>query len=116
MTLTDAIIDIRHERIDVAIRSGVLSDPSLVAHELSSNERLVCASPTYLEAHGVPAEPCELADHPCLKLNFESRFNDWAFRAPNSRAIPIEGSFTCNSLDAIRTPHDSLLECKPLNR
>ena len=30
LTLTDAILDIRHERIDVAIRSGVLSDPSLV--------------------------------------------------------------------------------------
>ncbi|VVO28135.1 LysR family transcriptional regulator [Pseudomonas fluorescens] len=103
LTLTDAIVDIRHERIDVAIRSGALSDPSLVAHKLSSNERLVCASPAYLDAHGVPGEPCELADHPCLKLNFESRFNDWEFRAPNSRAIPIEGGFTCNSLDAIRT-------------
>jgi DNA-binding transcriptional LysR family regulator len=103
LTLTDAIVDIRHERIDVAIRSGVLSDPSLVAHELSANERLVCASPAYLEAHGVPAEPDELAGHPCLKLNFESRFNDWEFRTSTSRTIPIEGGFTCNSLDAIRT-------------
>ena len=103
LTLTDAIVDIRHERIDVAIRSGALSDPSLVAHKLSANERLVCASPAYLEAHGVPAEPGELADHPCLKLNFESRFNDWEFRTSTSRTIPIEGGFTCNSLDAIRT-------------
>jgi DNA-binding transcriptional LysR family regulator len=38
-----------------------------------------------------------------LKLNFESRFNDWEFRTSTSRAIPIEGGFTCNSLDAIRT-------------
>ncbi|MDZ5434842.1 LysR family transcriptional regulator [Pseudomonas fluorescens] len=103
LTLTDAIIDIRHAGIDVAIRSGELSDPSLVAHKLSANERLVCASPAYLDAHGVPGEPGELAGHSCLKLNFESRFNDWEFRAPNSRAIPIAGDFTCNSLDAIRT-------------
>lgn len=103
LTLSDAIIDIRHERIDVAIRSGTLADPSLVAHKLSANERLVCASPAYLEAHGVPAEPGELADHSCLKLNFESRFNDWEFRSSTSKAIPIEGAFTCNSLDAIRT-------------
>lgn len=103
LTLTDAIVDIRHERIDVAIRSGKLSDPSLVAHELSANERLVCASPAYLQAHGVPADPGALVDHPCLKLNFESRFNDWEFRTSTSRTIPIEGGFTCNSLDAIRT-------------
>lgn len=81
----------------------MLSDPSLVAHKLSANERLVCASPAYLETHGVPGEPCELADHSCLKLNFESRFNDWELRTSTSRAIPIEGGFTCNSLDAIRT-------------
>lgn len=103
LTLTDAVVDIRLERIDVAIRSGVLSDPGLVAHKLSSNERIVCASPAYLDEHGVPAEPGELAHHLCLKLNFESRFNDWEFRTSTSRAIPIEGSFTCNSLDAIRT-------------
>jgi len=103
LTLTDAILDIRHERIDVAIRSGVLSDPSLVAHKLSAKERVVCASPAYLEAHGVPVEPGELAGHSCLKLNFETRFNDWDFRSSTSKAIPIEGTFTCNSLDAIRT-------------
>jgi len=79
-----------------------LSDPSLVAHKLSANERLVCASPRYLEAHGVPAEPCELAIHSCQKLNFESRFNDWEFRRYTSKAIPIEGAFTSNSLAAIR--------------
>ncbi|MCY1300162.1 HTH-type transcriptional regulator dmlR [compost metagenome] len=103
LTLTDAIIDIRQERIDVAIRSGVLSDPSLVAHKLGSNERLICASPAYLEAHGVPAKPSDLSRHLCLKLNFESRFNDWEFRSSSSREIRMEGGFTCNSLEAIRT-------------
>ena len=62
----------------------------------------MCASPRYLEAQGVPAEPCELANHSCQKLNFESRFNDWEFRRYISKAIPIEGAFTCNSLAAIR--------------
>ena len=103
LTLTDAIVDIRHERIDVAIRSGALSDQSLVAHKLASNERLICASPEYLAAHGVPAKPSDLSGHLCLKLNFESRFNDWEFRSSSSREIRIEGDFTCNSLEAIRT-------------
>ncbi|MNZ47419.1 HTH-type transcriptional regulator DmlR [compost metagenome] len=103
LTLTDAIVDIRHERIDVAIRSGVVADQSLVAHELASNERLVCASPDYLATHGVPAKPSDLSEHLCLKLNFESRFNDWEFRSTSNREIRLDGSFTCNSLEAIRT-------------
>ncbi|AYF86379.1 LysR family transcriptional regulator [Pseudomonas sp. DY-1] len=103
LTLTDAIVDIRHERIDVAIRSGALSDPSLVAQKLGSNERVVCASPTYLELNGMPARPSDLSEHLCLKLNFESRFNDWEFRSASNRAIRLEGSFSCNSVEAIRT-------------
>jgi DNA-binding transcriptional LysR family regulator len=103
LTLTDALADIRHERIDVAIRSGAVTDQSLVAHKLASNERLICASPAYLAAHGTPAKPSDLSDHRCLKLNFESRFNDWEFRSSSSREIRMEGDFTCNSLEGIRT-------------
>ncbi|MDH4567015.1 LysR family transcriptional regulator [Pseudomonas sp. BN414] len=103
LTLTDAIVDLRHERIDVAIRSGAVSDPSLVAQKLASNERIICASPRYLELHGVPARPADLAEHLCLKLNFESRFNDWEFRSASNREIRLEGSFSCNSVEAIRT-------------
>lgn len=103
LTLTDSIVDIRHERIDVAIRSGAVTDQSLIAHKLASNERLICASPAYLAAHGTPAKPSDLSDHPCLKLNFESRFNDWEFRSSSCREIRVEGDFTCNSLEAIRT-------------
>lgn len=103
LTLTDSIIDIRHERIDVAIRSGALSDSSLVARMLGSNERIICASPGYLEAMGRPATPSDLSAHQCLKLNFESRFNDWEFRAPSSREVRLEGNLSCNSVEALRT-------------
>lgn len=103
LTLTDAIVDIRHERIDVAIRSGALTDSTLVAQMLGSNERTICASPAYLESMGVPTKPADLSEHLCLKLNFESRFNDWEFRSTSSREVRIEGSFSCNSVEAIRT-------------
>lgn len=102
LTLTDAIVDIRHERIDVAIRSGALSDSTLAARVLGPNERIICASAAYLESMGIPTRPADLAEHRCLKLNFESRFNDWEFRSASNRDVQINGSFSCNSVEAIR--------------
>lgn len=102
LTLTDAIIDIRYERIDVAIRSAVLKDSSLIARKLASNDRIICAAPAYLGAKGVPTKPADLAAHVCLRLNFQSRFNDWEFRSTSPK-IRIDGGFTCNSVDAMHT-------------
>ena len=101
LTLTDTIIDIRHERVDVAIRSAVLTDSSLIARKLASNDRLICAAPAYLRARGVPKEPIDLTIHDCLTLNFQSRFNEWEFRSASGRKVSIGGGFTCNSVEAL---------------
>ena len=46
--------DIVEDGIDVAIRAGFLEDSSLVARRLGGNDRVVVASPSYLERYGEP--------------------------------------------------------------
>lgn len=63
LLVDDALIDLIDARIDIAIRVGHLADSTAVARRLCDFEWIVCAAPGYLERHGVPATPSELASH-----------------------------------------------------
>lgn len=60
---SDVVVDLVKEGIDVAIRGGPLPDSSLKARRLGSFEPYLLASPAYVAARGLPAEPQELAAH-----------------------------------------------------
>jgi DNA-binding transcriptional LysR family regulator len=66
LVLTDRYVDPVDEGYDAVIRLGPIAETSLVARELISHRQVVCASPAYLAAHGVPETPEDLADHACL--------------------------------------------------
>lgn len=66
LLLDDALIDLIGERVDIALRIGVLADSSLVARKLGSMARQLCASPAYLAEHGWPAQPSDLLQHDWL--------------------------------------------------
>ncbi|SFG95261.1 LysR family transcriptional regulator [Pseudomonas sp. NFACC45] len=55
----------RHDS-DAVIHIGNLSDSQWVARSLSHNARWLCASPAYLERHGTPSSPEQLAEHRCI--------------------------------------------------
>jgi len=65
-SLTDRIVDLFSEGFDVAIRGGQVLDPSLVARKLVPFRGVLAASPAYLERHGTPRSPHDLAHHACL--------------------------------------------------
>ncbi|MGV2291550.1 LysR family transcriptional regulator [Trinickia sp. YCB016] len=79
LRMSDRIVDLVDEGIDVAIRIGALKDSSLVARKLAVNRRVICCAPAYLEAHGVPHHPEELARHECIVLSGQ---RDWSFMTP----------------------------------
>ena len=60
---SDRAIDLVHEGVDCALRVGPLAPSSLVARPLGAFSLINCASPDYLERHGTPASPTELAHH-----------------------------------------------------
>ena len=84
LSLTDSVIDLYQERADVAIRSGKLRDSSLVARKILEIRRVVVASPAYLERHGTPQVPADLAAHNCLRFNFLANRDEWIFRDPET--------------------------------
>ena len=57
LSMSDRLVDLVEEGVDLAIRSGRLGDSSLIARKLVPIRRAVCASPAYLEAHGTPRTP-----------------------------------------------------------
>lgn len=63
---TDAVIDLRAEGFDVGLRIGPVMDELLVAKQVRTLERVLCATPEYLSAHGEPERPQALHQHRML--------------------------------------------------
>jgi DNA-binding transcriptional LysR family regulator len=78
LELTDAVLDLLGGGLDVAIRFGRLADSSMVARPLAPNYRVLCAAPAYLERHGEPRQPADLAGHRCLLIGDQPRA-EWRF-------------------------------------
>jgi LysR family transcriptional regulator for bpeEF and oprC len=58
--------DLVAEGIDCALWAGNVDDSSLVARRVGALYFATCAAPAYLQAHGTPAHPRELAQHRCI--------------------------------------------------
>ncbi len=63
---SDAYVDLVEGGFDAAIRIGHLADSGLVARKLADHQRILAASPAYIERHGVPLTPTDLPTHNCL--------------------------------------------------
>ncbi len=63
LDFNDRQVDLLAEGIDIAVRIARLEDSTLVARRLWSSRLLLCASPDYLQAHGRPQIPTDLASH-----------------------------------------------------
>lgn len=100
---SDQVVDVTERRVDVSIRMGTLPDSDLVATRLAPVRRLLCASPTYVERHGAPAEPAELLKHDCLSAASEPAPPGWwTFAGVNREAaLPVRGRFRSDDTDAL---------------
>ena len=91
LNLSDRVIDLATEGYDCAVRVGDLPDSSLVSVRLADNRRLCVASPRYLQHHGRPQQPQELARFDCLVLSSDaSQTRGWAFQLPARDGRPGE--------------------------
>jgi DNA-binding transcriptional LysR family regulator len=98
LDLSDRLVDIVNEGIDVAIRIGRLDDSSLVGIRLADNRRVVVASPAYLAARGTPLHPDDLQHHDCLTFGSRgSQPRGWLFTI-ESKVVPVRvgGTIDCN--------------------
>ncbi|MDP2257232.1 MAG: LysR family transcriptional regulator [Polaromonas sp.] len=80
LNLSDRVVDLAGEGFDCAVRVGDMPDSSLVSVRMADNRRLCVATPRYLQTHGTPQHPGELAKFDCLTLSSEaSQTRGWAF-------------------------------------
>jgi DNA-binding transcriptional LysR family regulator len=82
LRLTDQIIDIVEQGVDVAVRIGDLADSRLLSRRLGPHRLCAFASPSYLAARGAPTHPDELQGHDTVNLRYQSsgRTFRWPFR------------------------------------
>ena len=79
LSTTDSLVNLVEDSHDVAIHSGQIPNSSMVGKRLREFQRILCASPDYLAAHGEPTKPEELAGHDCLVHSVNEPKN-WFFR------------------------------------
>lgn len=87
LLLSDAVVDLVSERIDVALRLGPAVDSSLVGLRLAPVRPRVVASPAYVKRHGRPRVPQDLAQCDCLRFSLPGYRTQWSFRSPGG---PVE--------------------------
>ncbi len=97
--MTDALVDLLADGLDVSIRIGPLVDSSLKSRILAPCPRYIFAAPKYLARAGTPKTPHDLVHHNCLLLRFPgSRQYRWRFEdATNTYELPITGSMDSNN-------------------
>jgi DNA-binding transcriptional LysR family regulator len=89
-------VNLVEARIDLALRITNQLDPNLIARQLAVCRSVVCATPAYLEKHGTPQRPEDLAQHNCLSYAYFGR-SIWEFiRAGEPHVVAVSGNLSAN--------------------
>lgn len=92
--LSNQQVDLVEGGYDLAIRLGKLNDSSMMAKKLGKRTNYVCASPAYLDKHGIPHSLSELNSHSCLLGTLDY----WHFReSDKEKNIRVTGKLRYNS-------------------
>jgi DNA-binding transcriptional LysR family regulator len=101
LRLTDRMVNLVEDGVDIAVRIGHLPDSSLVARHVGEMRRIVVASKDYLKQRGEPNKPAAIATHDAIQFGATAASPDWRFvedgREVRVACIP---RFVTNSADA----------------
>lgn len=77
--LSDRLVDLANEGVDVALRIATRLDPGVVARRIVALDAVVCAAPSYLSRRGRPRAPAQLAEHDTLSFSYLWAGDEWPF-------------------------------------
>jgi len=104
LSLSDRIVDLVEEGLDLAVRIGHLKDSSLVVRTVGMTRRVLVASPSYLAGRRRLRTPADLAAHALIQVSGLSPVPEWRFvRGRREARVPLRASFVTNSADAAVT-------------
>jgi DNA-binding transcriptional LysR family regulator len=104
LVLADRNLHLIDDHIDIAVRIGALADSALVATQVGAVRSVVCGSPTYFAAHGVPERPEDLAALTSVTFDpLSSSQQAWIFRDSKSKRelrAPVRSRLSVNTAEA----------------
>ncbi len=102
LRLGDRNVNLIEEHVDVALRIGALPDSNLVATQVGTVRRVVCASPAYLERFGTPQSLNDLAEHWCVTFDGLEAAAAWTFvdAEARKRQARVRSRMTVSTADA----------------
>lgn len=104
LILTDGVLDLIEERIDVAIRLGQPAPSDLISTRLMKTHYRVCASPAYIARNGRPETPEDLSNMDALAFDLSGFRTAWRFRGPSGpeREVPIRAPVVISNALALQ--------------
>ncbi|MEQ8665157.1 MAG: LysR family transcriptional regulator [Rhodospirillales bacterium] len=104
LDISDRVCDLVAEGFDVGVRSGPLKDSSMIARHMMELHYIVCGSPEYVAAHGMPRSPDDLARHKCILYSQPNLTGEtWWFEHHGGEiTVPVEGVMNVNNAWSVR--------------
>jgi DNA-binding transcriptional LysR family regulator len=112
-------VDMISEKYDLSFRLASKLDLNVVAKKIWERPFCLCATPKYIDSHGIPQHPFELRERDCLVYSehIDSKFEPWAFEnSADKKRIVIEPRATIrsdcvNSLVSACSNHAGIIYC-----
>ena len=103
LSLNDSFVDLVNDGFDMAVRTGDLSDSSVIARRIGMFSRILCCSPEYLEKHGPFETPSDLEKADCLIFTRLPHPDEWSLinASGGSQRIKVKGRIAADSADAL---------------
>ncbi|MBY5935285.1 LysR family transcriptional regulator [Tateyamaria omphalii] len=103
LMLSDQTVDLVAGQIDLAIRLAPAPKGDLISARLMSTRYRVVAAPSYLQSHGAPAVPEDLADRHCLRMTLPEYRTEWRFRQGGvETVVGVDGPLLISNALALR--------------
>ena len=105
LRLSDRIVDLTTEGLDLAFFLGQPADSNLRIRKIADCQRVMCAAPSYISEHGSPASGAELLNqgHECLNLRFPGAPEfQWRLMTPDGpQRFAVSGRYECDDGDVL---------------
>lgn len=103
LVMSDANADLVEEGIDLAIRSGEITDTALIARKIGVTRRVVVAAPSYLRGKLLPMHPSDLSAHDCIAFTGVTAGVTWHFEGPDGAvSVEVQGPVRTRNSEGIR--------------
>jgi DNA-binding transcriptional LysR family regulator len=103
LVMEDHAGDMIEDGLDLAVRSGEVTNLSLIKRSLGTVVRVAVAAPEYLERRGSPRQPDDLVGHDCIVHRVTPNDSEWRLIGPHGPvSVVVDGMVTTNNHEAVR--------------